>query len=119
MPATHLEEVEVNTSGNDPQLSPPVEIFGDIEAEARGFAYGAMLFEVKPGCSTEPHQHGSEETWQVRRGRGRAVIGDQEIELAAGSRLSIPPQTRHVVTNIADEDLTIVAFWWRETDHGG
>lgn len=96
------------------QLEEPVSIFGDVEAEARGLAYGAMVFDVHPGRSTEPHSHASEEIWLVREGLGRAMVGDEEIELAAGTRVTVPPKVLHHVTNDSDQTLKVIAFWWRE-----
>jgi mannose-6-phosphate isomerase-like protein (cupin superfamily) len=97
----------------------PVSIFGDIETEARGLAYGAMVFDVHPGRSTEAHSHGSEEIWLVCEGTGQATIGDRRIELAAGTRVTVPPGVPHLVANTADRPLKVIAFWWREAGHGG
>jgi mannose-6-phosphate isomerase-like protein (cupin superfamily) len=99
--------------------SDPVLISGDVEAEARGLAYGAMVFDVLGGRSTELHSHASEEIWLVREGAGRATVGDQEIELAAGTRLTVPPEVPHRVTNTSNQTLKVIAFWWREAGHGG
>jgi quercetin dioxygenase-like cupin family protein len=104
-----------------PPASPaePVLISGDIEAEARGLAYGAMVFDVHPGCATDAHSHASEEIWLVRAGTGRATVGAQEIDLAAGARLTLPPGVQHRVANTSDRTLTVIAFWWRDAGHGG
>jgi mannose-6-phosphate isomerase-like protein (cupin superfamily) len=99
--------------------SEPVLISGDVEAEARGLAYGAMVFDVHPGRSTEPHSHASEEIWLVREGTGRATVGDQEIDLVAGTRVTLPAQVPHRVANTSGQTLKVIAFWWREAGHGG
>lgn len=101
-----------------PPSSDPVLISGDVEAEARGFAYGAMVFDVHPGRSTEPHSHLSEEIWVVQEGTGRVTVGDREIDLAAGTRITLPSQVPHQVTNTSDQTLKVIAFWWREAGHG-
>ena len=98
-----------------PALTDPVQILEPVEAEARGLVYGAMVFTVKAGCSTEPHAHASEETWLVREGEGRAAIGDRSIGLFPGTRLSVPPGTRHAITNTCAGELVVLAFWWRGT----
>jgi mannose-6-phosphate isomerase-like protein (cupin superfamily) len=102
-----------------PLSSEPVLISGDVEAEARGLAYGAMVFDVHPGRSTEPHSHASEEIWLVREGSGRATVGDQEIDLAAGTRLTVPPKVPHRVANTSDQTLKVIAFWWRDAGNAG
>ena len=101
-----------------PSPTDPVLVSGDVEADVRGFAYGAMLFEVYPGCSTERHSHASEETWLIREGGGRARIGDQQIDLVAGNRFTIPPRVSHTITNTSEENLKVIAFWWRESEDG-
>jgi mannose-6-phosphate isomerase-like protein (cupin superfamily) len=97
----------------------PTEIFGEIEAEARGLRYGAMVFTVKPGCTTSPHHHGSEESWMVREGRGMAKVSGQDIGLIPGTRLTVPAGALHSITNTSTGDLTVISFWWREVGHGG
>jgi quercetin dioxygenase-like cupin family protein len=99
-------------------MSEPTEVFGEIEAEARGLLYGAMVFTVKPGCTTSPHHHASEETWMVQEGCGRAKVRDQDIGLIPGTRLSVPSGAVHSITNTSSEDLTVISFWWREVDRG-
>lgn len=106
------------THTHDAPPADPVEIFGDIEAEALGLAYGGMVFRVKAGCATEPHSHASEETWVVRSGHAVATVAGRDTELRPGSRLTIPPHTEHVIANHRDEDLTVVGFWWRESNAG-
>jgi quercetin dioxygenase-like cupin family protein len=100
---------------HDHEGSPdPVEVFGDIETEAHGLAYGAMVFTVKAGGTTEPHSHASEETWWIRSGNAVAKFGGQDHELRPGTRISVPPNLPHTIVNGAAEDLTVVSFWWRE-----
>lgn len=98
---------------NQADVSDPVLISGDVEAEARGYAYGAMVFDVHPGRCTETHSHASEEIWVVREGTGKATVGDREIDLAAGSRLTLPSHVPHRVANTSDDTLQVIAFWWR------
>jgi mannose-6-phosphate isomerase-like protein (cupin superfamily) len=103
----------VTPSHDAPQAADPVEVFGDIEAEALGLAYGGMVFRVKAGCSTEPHSHASEETWWVQSGHAVATVGGRDSELHPGTRLTVPPHTEHVIAAGPGEDLTVVGFWWR------
>jgi mannose-6-phosphate isomerase-like protein (cupin superfamily) len=102
-----------------PPADDPVEVFGDIETEALGLAYGGMVFRVKAGCSTEPHSHASEETWVVRSGRAVATVAGRDTELRPGTRLTIPPHAEHVIASDPGEDLTVVGFWWRESRDAG
>jgi quercetin dioxygenase-like cupin family protein len=101
-----------NAMAKEPMLS-EAEIYGDIETEAQGLAYGAMVFTVKPGCATAPHQHASEETWIVQEGEGQAQVNGQTIGLIAGARICVPPGAKHSITNTSSRDLRVMAFWWR------
>jgi quercetin dioxygenase-like cupin family protein len=98
-----------------PGLSEPVQIFGEVEAEALGLAFGSMVFTVKAGSSTEPHSHASEEIWVVRSGYGVANLTGQDTGLQPGSRLIVPPDTVHTLANHSDDDMTVIAFWWRKS----
>lgn len=115
MSARGVEEVNVNVNAamsNEAIPSDP-EIYGSIEAEAEGLVYGAMVFTVKPGCTTPPHQHESEETWIVQKGDGRAQINGQRIGLIPGARVSVPSGVTHSITNTSMTDLQVMSFWWR------
>ena len=107
---THVQGTE--------QSSDPVKVFGDIETEALGLAYGAMVFTVQAGCTTEPHSHGSEETWWIKSGSGYATVDGKRSPLPTGTRFTVAPNTVHTVTSGSAEDLTVVAFWWREASNG-
>jgi quercetin dioxygenase-like cupin family protein len=98
---------------NKPVVSEPA-VYGEIEAEAQGLAYGAMVFTVQPGCATAPHDHASEETWVVQKGTGRARINGQIIGLIPGTRLCVPPRATHAIENTSTTELGVIAFWWRE-----
>jgi mannose-6-phosphate isomerase-like protein (cupin superfamily) len=92
-----------------------VEMFGEIEAETHGIVYGSMIFEVKPNCATELHSHSSEEIWLVRTGCGKALIGDEEVGLNAGTRVTVPAHIPHSIVNTSDIGLVVMGFWWRES----
>lgn len=98
--------------------SDAVQIFGEIETEALGLAYGAMVFTVKAGATTDPHSHGSEETWWIKSGSGFATVGGKEFPLPTGSRLTVPSNVVHTVTSDPGRDMIVVDFWWREATHG-
>ncbi|MEO7084784.1 MAG: cupin domain-containing protein [Gemmatimonadaceae bacterium] len=98
--------------------SDPVKVYGDIETEAAGLAYGAMVFTVDAGRTTEPHSHQSQETWWVKSGSGFASVDGKRSELATGSQFTVPANTVHTVTSNAGEALKIVSFWWREAANG-
>lgn len=85
----------------------------DVEARAEGLAFGMMTVVVPPGASTEAHRHPSQELWVIEQGRGRVAMPDVELPLAPGPPTPIPADTLHAVHNDGDEDLVLLAFWWK------
>jgi methionyl-tRNA synthetase len=90
-----------------------VVISGEIETEQDGLAYGAMVFAVRPGVSTEPHRHASEETWTVQSGEGHCTIDGRRIGLIPGARVVAMPDTEHTITNTGPTDLVVLGMWWK------
>ncbi|MFE2140784.1 cupin domain-containing protein [Streptomyces sp. NPDC059456] len=88
-------------------------IDGETEARAEGLAYGAMVFRVTPGTTTEIHSHASEETWIVQAGAGHCTVDGKRTGLIAGARVIAPPHARHTITNSGSEDLVVLGFWWK------
>ncbi|MET9449801.1 cupin domain-containing protein [Streptomyces cinerochromogenes] len=91
-----------------------VVISGEIETEQDGLAYGAMVFKVAPGTTTEPHRHASEETWAVQSGAGYCLVDGERIGLIPGSRVVAPPHSEHTITNDGSEDLVVLSMWWKK-----
>lgn len=85
----------------------PFEMNGN---QLRGIATlgtGAEQFEVwrsnvAVGSSTPRHRHSSEEVFVFLRGKGRAVIGDEEIEFEAPCTLVAPKDVPHQYWNTGD-----------------
>jgi mannose-6-phosphate isomerase-like protein (cupin superfamily) len=85
----------------------------DVEANAEGLSFGMMTVVVPPGSSTEAHEHASQELWVIQQGRGRVVMPDVELPLAPGPATAIPANTPHAVHCEGDEQLVLLAFWWK------
>lgn len=86
----------------------------DVEANAEGLSFGMMTVVVPPGACTDPHEHESQELWIIHRGKGRVVMPHAELRLAPGPAIPIPAQTMHSVHADGEEDLILLAFWWKE-----
>jgi mannose-6-phosphate isomerase len=48
------------------------------------------------------------EHWFVVSGKGKAIVGDKNIPLRAGSVLDIPKKAKHRVENSSHENLVII-----------
>lgn len=64
---------------------------------------------VKPGKRTKEHYHGkSEEIYYILQGKGRIKVGGEEKDVKELDAILIPPNTRHFIKNIGDEDLVFL-----------
>jgi quercetin dioxygenase-like cupin family protein len=57
--------------------------------------FGAMITEIPPGRMSGLHQHSFEAAAFVLEGRGREIIGDQEIDWEEGDTFYMPPNVPH------------------------
>ncbi len=95
-----------------------VKIFENNGNQLRGIATlgtGAKQFEVwrsnvAVGSSTPRHRHDSEEVFVFLRGKGRAVIGDEEIEFEAPCTLVAPANVPHQYWNTGDVETDAIVI---------
>lgn len=64
---------------------------------------------LPPGYSTPAHQHPAEEFAMIISGTGSITIDDEVIPVAPGDLVVTPPDSVHVTTSSADEQLVI--YW--------
>ncbi len=95
-----------------------VQVFEMNGNQLRGIATlgtGAEQFEVwrsnvAVGSSTPHHRHDSEEVFVFLRGKGRAVIGDEEIEFEAPCTLVAPAGVSHQYWNTGDVETDAIVI---------
>lgn len=95
-----------------------VQVFENNGNKLRGIATlgtGAEQFEVwrsnvAVGSSTPRHTHDSEEVFVFLRGKGRAVIGDEEIEFEAPCTLVAPKNVPHQYWNTGDVETDAIVI---------
>ena len=97
-----------------PNRKSSVSTIDEIIGQSIDSSYGVITFSLDPCSSSEPHSHESEETWIVRSGTGRAVIGVDHVQLETGSRVTVPPNVEHFIVNENASRLIILSFWWRD-----
>lgn len=54
-----------------------------------------MKLTVEPGIPTPPHEHPHEQIGHLLQGKGRLYIGDESVEIEAGTSFWIPPNAPH------------------------
>ena len=64
---------------------------------------------LPPGYSTPAHQHPAEEFAMIIRGTGSITIDEEVIPVAPGDLVVTPPDSVHVTTSGADDQLVI--YW--------
>ena len=74
---------------------------------------------LHPGKNTTGHNHpGQEEVYYFVSGEGYMVVGDEEIDVAAGSIVLIPDAYFHKVWNTSEiEDLIFVCVFDGKRNH--
>ena len=89
--------------------NPNSEITGVMMGRMLGLKrLGVSIARIAPGKeSFVPHTHHREEEWlYILMGLGRALIGEDEIDVGAGDFMAFPtPSVTHHLTNIGAEDL--------------
>ncbi len=66
------------------------------------------VFDVEPGSSTPSHSHAWEHEVYVLSGRGVAVSGDKEIQIAKDSVIFIASNEHHCFVNNGNEILRFI-----------
>ncbi len=74
--------------------------FKALAADTAG-AYTLFELRTAPGAGSAPHlQHHEDEAFFVLEGTYSALIGDERVELGAGSYVFVPRGTIHALMNI-------------------
>jgi quercetin dioxygenase-like cupin family protein len=85
-------------------------MLGPINSGAKNLTFG--LAEFPGGTLAAPHVHaGEEEIIYILSGTGATIAGDQEIALAPGVAVFIPPGLRHQIRADEPESLRLVTLF--------
>ena len=63
---------------------------------------------LTPGKKLIGHVDPMEEIYMIQKGRGRMRVGDEDREVLPGDAIHIPIGHFHELTNIGEEELTIL-----------
>lgn len=76
---------------------------------------GMGLATVPPGGSTETHSHPEFEHFLIVAGSGRALIGDETVEVGRGDILVVDPERVHHFENTSlDCPMEVLCLWSME-----
>jgi quercetin dioxygenase-like cupin family protein len=79
-------------------------------------AFEVRYFEVAPGAATSLEKHGHVHVVMALRGRGRALIGREVMEMAPFDVVETPPFAPHRWLNAGDEPFGFLCTVDRERD---
>ncbi|HEV3316426.1 MAG TPA: iron-containing redox enzyme family protein [Candidatus Angelobacter sp.] len=91
----------------------------NIDFSVNRIDFGAEVFDVrlvniKPHRNTEHHRHAHESLLTVTKGKGRVLVGDFTVDVAAGDTVFVPRWAMHQTQNTGDESMELLAV----TDYG-
>ena len=86
------------------------------ELLGRGFEEKSEIHSVAhvlipPGKSSLLHLHPvAEESYYILHGEAKVLVGNEEAIISSGQIVLIPPQEKHKITNIGEEELEFLAI---------
>ena len=104
--ATHFTN---QIRGGEPVREFDERPWGSYEVLEERPGFKVKVLEVKPGSRLSLQRHAQRgEHWVVVQGVADVVCGEQELQLARGDHIHIPPQTNHRLGNSGSEPLAII-----------
>lgn len=76
--------------------------------------FGSMTCIVKPGVTSEVHNHHEYECFFILKGSGIVKVGDRQETVSEGDIIKIPPFEDHTIYNPHDKELHFLTFWWED-----
>lgn len=95
------------------------DAFGIDMSSIDGLGTGAGWGRVKPGVSSDPHQHDETETFVIVAGTGDLIIDGRRHQVESGSVVQFEAFETHVVENTGTSDLIFATLYWRDSDRAG
>ena len=70
-----------------------------------------VYFEIDPGHHIGRHTHDASETILLLKGKGRALVADEETAISPGDVVHVPAEAPHDVVNEGDAVLELLGFF--------
>ena len=82
-----------------------------VDRHLTGGAYSVIESLAEPGCAVPTHLHRNEdEHLLVNSGRYRIAIGDEVLDVTAGTRITVPRNTPHSWRNVTTEESRLLSI---------
>jgi len=89
------------------QTSPTAWMFEGGPHAGTGFSF--FVTATPPGKGPGLHVHPYTEVFIVERGEATFTVGEEQLVVAAGNVVIVPPETRHGFKNRTGEPLRVVS----------
>ena len=100
-----------HSDGRPDSPTPGVSRVTIVERATGAGALTTRLVTIQPGITTPPHWHRVEEAMMVLEGEGKAVLGDEVMDIRAGATLLGPAGVPHGFINTGSVPMLLaVAF---------
>ncbi len=100
-----------HSGGRPDSPAPGVTRVTIVERATGAGALTTRLVTIQPGITTPPHWHRVEEAMMVLEGEGKAVLGDEVMDIRAGATLLGPAGIPHGFINTGSVPMLLaVAF---------
>lgn len=81
-----------------------------VGADHGDVPFSVILVHSRPGVGPKLHRHPYAEAFIVESGRARFQIGDEELDVGAGTVVVSPPGEAHGFTNSGTDELRLTAI---------
>lgn len=81
-----------------------------FEGSAHGSGVSFFLVDNAPGEGPDLHRHPYTETFTILRGRALLTVGDETVEVGAGTTVVVPPRTWHRFVNAGPDRLNLIGI---------
>ena len=82
-----------------------------LSRETGSRSTAAVYFELERGMRLGSHTDSAEEVLYIVEGTGEAVVGEERVDIEAGSLALGPSMVPHDVVNTGDETIRVVGFF--------
>lgn len=104
MHTQHIDQALIHERGGQSSYL----LLGAGQFETRNLA--VTWVDCPPGSWQPLHQHhAQEQVYVIIRGCGVMTVGDEELELGAGTLVFVPPATQHTIRNESNEMMSYVS----------